>query len=158
MSTQTIVNNTGNQIQINTDISKIFVWNNRYDSGLFDEPNGAGEFTLSAGQLIGRIGATGKLKICSAAETDGSQFPIGVVLESVVMAQSATDVVINYCISGDVVEDKLLFSGVETLASTVTVIAAGPLATDYLRTLRDLIQAMGIKLVGSDELTGTDNS
>lgn len=158
MSTQTILNNTGNQIQINTDTSKIFVWNNRYDSGLFDEPDGSGEFTLNAGQLIGRIGATGKLKICSAVETDGSQFPIGVVLETVIMAQDANDVVVNYCISGDVVEEKLLFSGAEDLDSTVTVITTGPLATDYLRTLRDLIQAMGIKLVTSDELTNFDNS
>lgn len=155
---QTVEFNNGQQANQQTDISKIFVWNNRFDKGLFDEPNGSGAFTLNAGQLIGRIGATGKLAICSAAATDGSQFPIGVVASSVTMAQNATDVTVHYCVFGDVVESKLLFAGSEDLDSTVTVIAAGPLATDYLRTLRDLIQAAGIRLVGGEELTAYDNN
>lgn len=157
MSTVTTVNKTGNQAHFDYDVSKIFVNNNRFNSGLFDEPVGSGEYTLLQGTLLGRIAATGKLKICSIASTDGSQFPIGVVTQSVTMAESATGVTVNYCIAGDVVSSKLLFSGSETLDSVVTVIAAGPLATDYKRLLRDLIQSIGIVLVSSDELTGFDN-
>jgi len=154
---QSVSLNQGNFAIIQNDVAKIFVLNNRYDSGLFDEPDGSGEFTLAQGQLLGRIAASNKLKICSAVATDGSQYPIGVVASQVTMAESATDVTVNFCHAGDVVQSKVLLSGSETMASTVTVIASGPLATDYDRTLKDLIQASGIKLVGGDELTGADN-
>jgi hypothetical protein len=157
MSEVTVVNSTNNQAHFDYDVSKIFVWNNRYDKGLFDEPAGSGSYTLKQGQLIGRIAATGKLKICSVAATDGSQFPIGVVMSSVTMAEDATDVVVNYCISGDVVENKLFFAGAETLDSVLTVADSVPDDTTYTKRLRDLIQSIGIKLVEGDELTDFDN-
>lgn len=155
---QTVEFNNGQYANQTTDISKIFVWENRFNNGLFDEPASGDTYTLLAGTLLGRIGATGKLKICSSVETDGSQFPIGIVAADVTMASLATDVNVYYCIYGDVAESKVLLSGAETFDSTVTVIAAGPLATDYLRTLRDLIQAAGIRLVGGTELTAYDNA
>lgn len=157
MSTVTIVNNAGNQAHLDYDVSKIFVFNNRFNTGLYDEPATGAEYTLLQGTLLGRITATGKLKICSAASTDGSQFPIGVVTESVTMASLATSVSVNYCIAGDVVSSKLLFSGAETLDSIVTVTDTVPTNTTYTRRLRDLIQQAGIVLVSSDELTGFDN-
>ncbi len=160
MSTVTEVLNSGNQAHYDYDVSKIFVRNNRFNSGLFDEPVGSGSYTLLKGTILGRIAATGKLKICSVASTDGSQFPIGVVAESVTMAESATGVTVNYCIAGDVVSSKLLFAGSETLNSVVTVKdgqSPTPGSTNYTKILRDLIQAVGIILVGGAELTGFDN-
>lgn len=152
---------TSNQLFVDYDTRKVFVWNNRYNTGLFDEPNGSGAFTLSEGQVIGRIASSGKLKICVSTATDGSQIPIGVVKGSYTMAESATDVAVTFCIAGDVDQTKLLFSGSETLATVVTIVndpAGTPNATSNTRIMRDLIQSIGIHLVAGDELTEFDNS
>ncbi|KKQ06409.1 MAG: hypothetical protein US15_C0012G0007 [Candidatus Moranbacteria bacterium GW2011_GWF1_36_4] len=159
MSTGTVVNSTSNQLHVDYDVSKVFVFGNRYNKGLYDEPSSGAEYTLLQGTILGRIAATGKLKICSVASTDGSQFPIGVVKESVTMASGATSVSVSYCIKGDVVEEKLLFAGSETLNSIVTVEDGSTPAGDttYTKRLRDLIQSIGIVLVASTEMTLFDN-
>jgi hypothetical protein len=152
---------TSNQLFVDYDTKKVFVWNNRYDQGLFDEPDGSGEFTLSEGQVIGRIASSGKLKICASDATDGSQIPIGVVKGSYTMAESATNQNITYCISGDVDQSSLLFSGSEDLDTTVTIVNdpdGTPSDTSNVRTMRDLIQSVGIRLVAADELENFDNS
>jgi len=154
---QTSQYNSGNQANIQADTYKMFVWNNRFDSGLFDEPLSSGAYTLVKGQLLGRIASTGKLKICAAASTDGSQIPIGICLQNVDMAEDATSVAVTYCISGDVEQSKIVFSGAETLNTVVTIATVTPVASTYTRRFRDLIQNLGIKLVAGTELTAYDN-
>lgn len=159
MAGETKVSNSNSRF-IDHTVDKLFLWNNRYDKGLFDEPNSSGEFTLEQGQVIGRIASSGKLKICDATATDGSQFPIGVVAKDVTMAADATDVDVTYGISGDVDQGKLKFSGSQDLDTAVTVQDGLDPAQDttYSRTLRDLIQSAGLRLVGGVELTDFDNS
>jgi len=161
MSDITVVNQTNNQAHFDYSTAKVFVGNNRVNKGLFDEPNGSGEFTLPLGQVVGRIAATGKYKICVSTATDGSQIPVGIVYDSVTMAQSATGETIHVAIKGDVVEDKILFSGAETLATVVTITddnaVSGGDTTTNTRIMRDLIQSLGFVIVPSTDLTGYDN-
>lgn len=156
MSTVTTVNQTPNQAHFDYDISKIFVGNNSYNSATF--LNGTGSTaSFLPGTLIGRIASSGKITICSAAATDGSQFPIGVLVSEITALANSGEIDATYAITGNVEETKILFSGSETLATVVTINDSVPAATTYTRTLRDLIQQAGIVLVAGEELTDFDN-
>lgn len=147
---QNIQANNGNSGHAQTDRSRLLLWNNKTQEGLFDEPVGSGAYTLVAGQVMGRIALTGKLKICSVASTDGSQYPIGVVAWPKTMAQGATGVTITIAVTGDVDEDLLTLSGVETLASYHATNTAS-------QTIRDLLQKSGLNLVSGTEFSNYDN-
>lgn len=146
MSSQSIVLNNGQQAIINTDRSKIFVWNNRYDKA--DYTNGGGSpVTLLAGTLMGRISASGKVIPLASAAADGSQFPIGILNEDHVVAAGATASVF-YCVAGDVAEEKVILAGADTLETVVSG-----------QRMRDRITSYtGIKLVRATEMTAYDNS
>lgn len=147
MSDQTIVNNTDSQVQINTDVSKIFVWQPRSEVGDYTN-NSGGDLELKAGTLMGRISATNILLPLVSTAIDGSKFPVGVLMHDVSVLSLGT-AKLTFAVSGDVAEEKLILGGADTLA---TVIDA--------RTLRDRIgsDTVGIKLVSADELTEYDNS
>ena len=147
MSDQTIVNNTDSQVQINTDVSKIFVWQPRSEVGDYTN-NSGGDLELKAGTLMGRISATNILLPLVSTAIDGSKFPVGVLMHDISVLSLGT-AKLTFAVSGDVAEEKLILGGADTLA---TVIDA--------RTLRDRIgsDTVGIKLVSADELTEYDNS
>jgi hypothetical protein len=145
MSTQSVTNN-GQQAKINTDRSKVFLWNRRSAKGQITNGTGA-PITILEGTVMGRIGATNLLVAFTSAAVDGSQHPIGVLMTDYTIAAGATaDVFI--CDAGDVAAEKLLFQGADTLE---TVISG--------RRVKDLLQmnAPGLKLVYSTELTNFDN-
>jgi len=145
MSSQSVALNNGQQAIINTDLSKIFLWNRRSAKGNIANATGA-PVTVLEGTVMGRIGATDKLTPFTSAAVDGSQHPIGVLCETyVVPANSNIDVYI--CDGGDVAAEKLLFQGADTLE---TVISA--------RRVKDLIVLnTDLKLVYSTEMTAYDN-
>jgi hypothetical protein len=146
MATQTVSLNSGNQAIIKTDVSKIFLWNNRFESA--DYTNGGGApVTLPAGTLLGRINASGKVTPLTSAAVDGSQFPCGVLNEDWTVAAGATQKV-SFCVAGDVAEEKVILQGTDTLSTVVSG-----------RTIRDRIagDTLGIKLVAGTELTKYDN-
>ena len=60
MSTQTEALNNGQQAIINTDTSKIFLWDNRYESATYNN-GGYTDVTLQAGTVMGRITSTGRV-------------------------------------------------------------------------------------------------
>jgi hypothetical protein len=144
MSSQTIVENTGNQAHITTDVSKTFVWNNEDQSFVYTNSTGV-EVTLLTGTLMGEVNATGKVLPNLAAAVDGSQYPLGFMMHDVTVANGAT-VNVTLCMCGHVVEDKITLGGADTL---LTVVGG--------RTLRSLIYAQNFLLVGGEELTGYDN-
>jgi hypothetical protein len=158
MSESTTFTQTGNQAHFGYDVTKIFVWNNRYASGsLLNSSGGAKEFF--AGTLLGRIAATGKLVPCDATATDGSQFPVG-ILKTYASLANAAEANVDYCIMGDVEGSKLIFVGSQTLDSVVTVKdgqSPTPADTTYTKRLRDLIAAIGIIITTATELTDYDN-
>lgn len=146
MSSGTTVLNTGNQAITNYDNRKVFVWNPRSEEASYNNST-YDDVTLTAGTLMGRIAATDKITPLTSGASDGSQFPVGFIAETTVVASGDT-VDIDIIVSGDVAEDMITLQGSDTLA---TVISS--------RTLRDRIGAdtVGIKLVGGIEMTATDN-
>lgn len=147
---QTVVNNTGNQAQVNTDTSKIFVFDNRYENSTYDKTNSTyDDIVIPAGTLMGRIAATQKVIPLASGASDGSQFPIGILAEDVtVPASSTVSKSVSICVAGDVAQSKIVLDGSDTLS---TVISA--------RSIFDRIQAdtVGIKLVSTTEMTDYDN-
>jgi hypothetical protein len=134
--------------QINKyDVTKIFVFNNRYETAEYTNPTG-GDVELAKGTVMGRVANTNKVLPLESTANDGSQFPIGVLADnySVDYTESAT---VTICIAGDVVESKLIFeNGTDTVDTVVSS-----------QTLKDRIQGQsaGIILVGGTQLTGYDN-
>jgi hypothetical protein len=146
MSKQEVILNNGQQMIVNTDLAKIFVWDNRFESANYTNST-YDPVTLPAGTLMGKISATQEIVPLTSAASDGSQFPVGVLNQTSVIAAGAT-VALAYCVSGDVVESGVILQGADTMD---TVISS--------RSIRDRIGAdtVGVKLVGSTELTGFDN-
>jgi len=144
MSEQTIGTNNGVQLFVNTDTSKIFIWENRYNSGVYTNSL-YDPLVLKAGTLLGRIGYNQKLFLCDSQAIDGSQYPIGILAQDITIHEGET-VDLQYCIYGDVVEDKVIFAGDDTFDSVVSG-----------QSLRDRIGMAGIRLVPSIEMTAFDN-
>lgn len=150
MSSQTVVANTGNQANISTDTSKIFLGN--ILDKTYEHTNGSGgELTYLAGTLIGRAHATGKVTPLIAAATDGSQVPFGILMHDLTVANGAT-ANMTVAVSGEVAQDKVLFNAAETLATTSLN------GTGNVMRLDQRIAMIGIYLVASTELTGLDNA
>jgi hypothetical protein len=140
MGSQTIVTNTGQQLSIRTDLSRIFVGQNRYEKGSF--LNGTYDpIEFPQGLVIARVNATGYLVPFNAGGNDGSQYPIGVVLETITIDEG-DEGEIYYCVAGDVVADKLIFDDDDDDLDSTVANAGG-------RRVRDLIGAetVGIKLI-----------
>lgn len=151
MSTIVETLNTGQQATFDTDLSKIFLWENRYAKFPYTKVNSTyDDFTLPAGTLMGRKHATNYVVPLASGASDGSQYPVGVLAaDVVVLAGDTFDGEISLCVYGDVNEDLLLLDGSDTLNTVVSA-----------RTLRDRIGAdtVGIRLLTVDELTKADNS
>jgi len=150
MSEVTTVNQTRNQAHFDYDVSKIFVWSNRYDSASLLNASG-GVKSFDPGLVVARIASTGKIVPFDGTATDGSQIPIGILKTCVVDLADTAEETVNFCISGDVVEDKIILEA-GTLDSVVTI------DTENTRIVRDMIQSLGIKILPSTELTDTDNA
>jgi len=148
MSKATEISKTSNTLHTDYDVSKIFVFSNRYEGGTLLNASG-GVKTFEPGTLMGRVTASGKLVPVASAAVDGSQFPVGILKTSVVDLADTGEKTVNICIAGDVVESKVVLDGADTMD---TIIDARP--------IKDRIAAdtMGIKLVDSFELTGVDNA
>ena len=135
-----------NPLITNFDRSKTFVWNARTETG--NNTNSTyDDVTILKATLMGRISASGLLIPLKSGASDGSQFPVGVLLADTIVEAGATDV-ITIVVAGDVVADKIVFDGSDTLETVVSG-----------RRLMDRIgsDTVGIKLVGDDQLTGYDN-
>lgn len=147
MSSATQRTGTGNNVlTTDYDISKLFVWDNRYEKGAFTNDT-YDPITIPQGRLMGRVAATQELKPHDSASSDGSQFPVGVMLNTVTIEEGDT-LDLDICVSGDVVEAKIVLADGDTMSTVVSD-----------RSIRDRIAAdtVGIKLVGNDEQTALDN-
>lgn len=147
MSSANQVLNTGQQAITNYDTSKIFIGRNDYKKAVYTNGTGA-SIDLVAGTVLGKITASGKLLPLKSDAVDGSQIPVGVLAHDITVANAAT-VNLTYCISGKVVQNKLIFL---KAGDTVDTVVTG-------RTLGDRVAAdsAGIILVVSTELSDFDN-
>ncbi len=141
-----VVNASRSQLQGNYDYQKIFIGGNEYITGSYTNGTGA-VVELMAGMLFGRIAATNKVEILKSAATDGSQFPLGILGETLSVADAAT-VTVTIAISGDINLRTLILDGTDTLATVISD-----------RTIEDRIAAdtKGIRLVATVENTAFDN-
>lgn len=147
--------NTGQQMTSNYDLSKIFVYNNRYETDNYVNNSSYATITILAGTVMGRIALTGVLVPLISSSVDGSQFPVGILAQDVTLAAGQT-VQCSICVAGDVAQEKVIFwsnqGGSTTLGDTMNTIVSN-------RTLHDRIQGdtVGIKLTPGTEMTGFDN-
>lgn len=141
-----IVLNTGQQMTITIDTSKIFIWGNRYTTGSYTNSGGS-PVTLAAGTLLGKVSATQKLLPHSSAASDGSQFPVGVLADDYIIAAGAT-LDLFYCVAGDVAQEKVILASGDTMVTPVSG-----------RSIYDRIgsDTVGIKLVPSTSNSDYDN-
>lgn len=133
---------TGSQSITNYDTSKIFIFDNEYETGTVE----AGAYDdLVPGSLLGRITATGVIVLLDSGASDGSQFPLGILVNTVEAGDSKTA---TYCIAGEVDEASVVLTTGNTLEDDVDG-----------RQLRDRIKGdtKGIKLVAATQLSKLDN-
>jgi len=147
MSTATNKLNTDNAQFTDYDISKFLLGFNSFVDATF---TAAANTDLKEGMVMGQVAASGKVLPLDKDATDGSQYPFGICLrdQTVLNAASVTLPMVN---KGRVLESKLNFLDVETLATTI-----GP--ANNLRTVRALLNDLGFELMAGIELTAADNS
>lgn len=135
-----------NQAIINTDVSKIFLRDNRYQKGNQLNNGSYNPLVLVAGTVMGRIGSSNNVVPLYSAAADGSQFPVGVLAQDVSIVSGDTKE-ITFVDFGDVAADKLvLYYTGDSIESVVSS-----------RRIKDYLQAQGIKLITSIEMTQLDN-
>ena len=151
MSSQTTTTGS-NYARSDRDVSKIFLRDNRYQTGN-NLNNGAYDpLTLVAGTIMGRVGNSGYLVPLFTLATDGSEYPVGILAHDVELDSGETKQ-ITIVDMGDVAEDQVVFyytsinpAAAQTLDSVVSN-----------RRIRDYLQAQGIKLISGTEMTTYDN-
>ena len=142
---QTIGINNGQQLTVNTDTSKIFLWNNRFDKGSYTNST-YDAVTILAGTVVGMTTAGALVPFTSGA-SNGSQYIVGILNEDHVLEAGETKEV-YFCVYGDVAEEMLIFQGSDDLETVVDS-----------RRVREKIasETVGIKLIASTDLTKIDN-
>jgi hypothetical protein len=147
MPTVTNVLNTNNASFTDYDVSKFLLGFNSFVDATFTA--GGADVTLAQGTVMGRIAATGKIIALDKDATDGSQLPVGCIVEGVTIAANASKT-LRLVNKGKIDVNKVVFAD-GTLDGTV-----GP--TGFLRAYRDLLADLGLELVNGEELTKVDNS
>lgn len=151
MSSITEINKTSNQLHTDIDVSKIFVFNNRFLKADLNNASG-GVKSFLPGLVVSRVASSAKVVPFDGTAVNGAQIPIGILKTEVIDLADTEDSSVNICYSGDVVESKLILEAGD-LDSVVTI----GTGTENTRIVRDMIQSLGIKLVASAELTDFDN-
>ena len=151
MSTANEVNKTSNFLQTKFDVSKIFVFNNRFSTVTLNNASG-GTKSFAPGLTVARIAATGKVVPFDGTAVNGAQIPIGILASDVIDLPDTNDIDVSVCVGGDVSEPKIILEA-GTLDSVVTI----GTGTENTRIVRDMIQSLFIKIVPTDELTNFDN-
>ena len=102
----------------NRDITKIFLANHTSQKIQYTNSTGS-TVTIPAGRLMGRITTSQKALPHVSTATDGSQQPAFIAMDEYVVANGAT-VTITVCDGGEVAEEKVILSGVETMSTVIT--------------------------------------
>lgn len=145
MSKQTIVTNTGLQAHITTDTKKIFLWENRYITAPLNN-SAYDDVTIPAGTVMGRVTSTGYVKPLRSTYSDGSEIPVGILADDYTVDGGAL-IDVSLCNYGDINENAIIFeNGTDNLDTTVSG-----------QRLRDRLHNIGLRIIPSDEQTGTDN-
>ena len=135
-----------NYLRTDQDVSKIFLGDTKTDSESYVNNSGYDPITLAAGTVMGRIAATGVLVPMLLGANNGSQYPIGIVMETTELDAGETRQ-LTIAVGGEVAESKLIFwDGRLTVDSVIEQ-----------QRIKDRLQYAGFTLRVSTEMTGYDN-
>lgn len=144
---------TGSQAIANFDLSKIFIFNNRFTTEKIINSE-YDPMTLLAGTVMGRIqgdanGTEGRGTVWPSIKTatDGSQFPIGILAADCII-NDGDSLEVPICNSGDVSEAKIIMWNAPT--DKLTGLVSG-------LSIFDRLQGLGIKIMPTNENTYLDN-
>jgi hypothetical protein len=130
MSSNSTSYNNGQQMQVNTNLAKLFPYGKELKSYNYTNATGA-QKTWLAGTVMGVVKATGKVLPCVSTAVDGSQYPIGVLARDYVVEDTET-VAMAIAIRGDVRTDMVLLQGAETLSTVLGDRRLGEILEDRL--------------------------
>ena len=145
----TTENQTENFLHVSYDLSKIFIWSNRFSKLTFKNNTG-GIASFAPGLVVAIDSSDGTLvPFDDDTAANGDDQPVGILASTITdLAIAGTVTDIDYCDQGDVAEEKVTFQDGDTLA---TVVTGG-------QTVRQVLKNAGIRLVPRKELSGADNS
>jgi hypothetical protein len=118
MSENTVSFNNGQQLQVNTNLAKLFPFEKEMLS--YQLTNSTyGTVTYQAGTVMGVVGSTGEIVPVDSAATNGSQTPVGVLAQDYTLdAGESKNVYI--AVRGWVRKDMLIFKVGQTINSIVS--------------------------------------
>jgi hypothetical protein len=138
------LNEGQNQRFVGTDVSKVFLGNNTTQKEEYVNNSGYDPISLPPGTVMGRIAGTDIVVPCTSAATDGSEQPIGVLMQDLEI-DSGDTVNAVLCNGGDIAAEKISFyHPTDSLNSQV----------DGVRMKDLLLRNTTIKLIWSDEMSG----
>lgn len=118
MSSNSVGFNNGQQMQVNTNLAKLFPYEKEfkqynYTNSTYDT------IDLPAGTVMGVVAATGKVVPMTSGASDGSQFPMGILGEDYSIEGGDT-ISVAIMVKGWVRQDMLLLQGSDTLLTIVS--------------------------------------
>lgn len=142
MSTITNQLNTSNALINDYDLSKFLLGDNAF---IKVEYTASGDTDLSQGLVMGRVSVTGKAAKLASGAGDGSEYPLGCIVQDVTVkdGETATLTLVN---KGRIAKDIVSFDS-DDLTTAVDS-----------RQLQDWLSDIGLELVEKTELTNYDNS
>lgn len=127
------------------DLSKIFLFQNRYESDSWVNNSGYATLTLKAGTVMGRITSSGVLAPAISGNLDGSAVPIGILAQDVTLLAGQSQQV-AICVAGDINANAIIFLGGDNLLTPING-----------RIMKDHLQAYGLLIRSGTEMTDWDN-
>jgi hypothetical protein len=118
MSSNNVVFNNGQQLQVQTSLAKLFPFDKKlkqyaYTNSTYDP------IDLPAGTVMGVIAATGYVVPMTSGATDGSQFPMGILAEDYTIDEGQS-INMAVMVQGQVRQDMLILQGSDTLSTVVS--------------------------------------
>ncbi len=118
MSSNSVGYNNGQQMQVNTNLAKLFPYIKEQKQYVYTN-SGYVDAALLAGTVMGVIAVTGKVVPMTSAATDGSQFPIGILAQDYTI-EAGLSSSLSIMVQGWVRQDMILLQGSDTLSTIVS--------------------------------------
>lgn len=154
-SSQSIANSGQNQLFVNTDISKIFLGNQRSENESYTNNSTYSPIRLLAGTIMGRITGTDIVVPWRNDSVDGSQYPTGILMADLTVDIGA-QLKAPLCTGGRIAAEKIIAYQLsnQSVATTLqlTIASLGG------RRVKDILESIGFHLIYSTEMSAYDNS
>lgn len=154
-SSQETVSTQSNSLFSNTDLSKIFLGMQQTENESYVNNSTYDPIALKAGTIMGRISGTDIVIPWRNDVSDGSQYPIGILMADMDVDSGDTRKA-PICNAGRVAAEKVIAYQLsnQSVATTLQL----TIADLGGRRLKDVLQSIGINLIYSTEMTAYDNS